>query len=155
MSIRIRVIKKGVPLKVHIKDMENLHLIKKEEFKLLGKQTANAMKETINRNKKSKEGNNELENAIDVEYFPTGSKGGIGWGVGNIGKLPKHWAAVNFGHNGYSIHAKNAQFLRFKDKNGKIIYRKSVHNHGISPMNFVERTVRWLTIKMAIFKIKK
>lgn len=138
--IRVRITKSGVPLRqIPIRFKKKIELTKMQ-VRALGIETRDKFREIIRRNKK--QGRGKLERLIEVEYFVDG----VSWGVGNIDLLDKEfpgWKAVNWGHKGYTIRAKNKKFLRFKDKDGKIIYRKEIHNHAVHPMNFLERTNWW------------
>lgn len=147
MSIRIRVIQKGKPLITHLKEMQTQQKIDKNKFNEIGKKTAEEMINIIEQNSKESASPKGLRKTIKCEFFKDG------WGVGNLNKIPARWKAVNWGHGGYSIHTKTANYLRFKDKSGKFIYRKSVHNHKMSPMNFVERSIVFLMAQLSAFKL--
>ena len=141
MGIRTRITRKGVPLKsVTINYRKRVDLTKAQVI-ALGIETQEKFRQIIKSRKKSSS-QGKLENLIKVEYFVDG----VSWGVGDIELLNKEhpgWKSVNYGHQGYTIRAKEGKMLRFKDKEGKIIYRKEIHNHKVSPMNFVERTAWW------------
>ena len=139
--IRTIITRKGVPLKQIPLNYKKKIELTKMQVRALGIETRDKFREIIRMSKKSPSRGN-LEKLIEVEYFVDG----VSWGVGNIALLDKeapYWKAVNWGHKGYTIRAKNKKFLRFKDKEGKIIYRKEIHNHAIHPMNFLERTTWW------------
>lgn len=148
--IRIRVIQKGKLLTTHLKEMKQLQEISKQQLLKIGEKTKDEIINIISQNSKQPASPKGLRNSIKLEPFANG-----GWGIGNISKLPSYWKAVNWGHGGYSIHTKTANYLRFKDKSGKFIYRKSVYNHRITPMNFVERSIVFLMAQLSTFKLGK
>jgi len=119
----------------------------KVQLLALGQKTKDEMINIISQNSKEPASANGLRNSIKLYPFAKG-----GFGIGKISELPEYWKGVNYGHSGYGIQIKNAQFLRFKDKSGKIIYRKSVKGHSISPMNFVEKSVMYLMLKLSSIK---
>ncbi len=151
MALRVRITRKGTPIKqIPLKYKKRLDFTKAQVV-ALGVETQEKFRQIIKSRKKSP-GKGKLESLIKVEYFIDG----VSWGVGNIDLLNKEapqWKAVNWGHKGYTIRAKPGKKLRFKDKEGKIIYRTEVHNHAIAPMNFLERTVWWY--KRRILKLIK
>lgn len=149
---KIKVIRQGKPLKSVIRDSKIKGDLTKRELDKLGYMTLEHMINLINANSKEPTSNKGLRKSIKLEKFPKG-----GWGIGRIKDLPNYWKSVNWGHSGYSIHAKNAKFLRFKDENGKWIYRKVVHNHAITPMNYIEKTVFYFrnSIKSIMSKLKR
>jgi len=119
----------------------------KADLLIVGQKTKDEMINVISQNSKEPASANGLRNSIKLYPFAKG-----GFGIGKISELPTHWKAVNYGHSGYGIQVKDAQFLRFKDKSGKIIYRKSVKGHSIKPMNFVEKTVMYLMLQLSSIK---
>jgi len=118
----------------------------KADLLIVGQKTKDEMINVISQNSKEPASTNGLRNSIKLDILTNG------WGIGKISELPTHWKAVNYGHSGYGIQVKDAQFLRFKDKSGKIIYRKSVKGHSIKPMNFVEKTVMYLMLQLSSIK---
>jgi len=140
MALRVKITRKGIPLTQVIKNFRTKVELTKTQVKALGLQTQDHMRGIIKQNSKKSTG--KLAAAVDVEYFADG----VSWGVGNIAEMDskvKYWKNVNYGHQGYTIRAKNTKYLQFKDKQGNIIYRKEIHNHAVKPMNFVERTAWW------------
>lgn len=153
MGMRVKITRKGIPLRQIVLKFKKKIELTRRVVDALGRETQNKMRDVIKA--RSKKGTGKLAAAINLEIFPNG------WGVGNIAELDadiKYWKNVNYGHNGYTIRAKRAKFLRFEDKAGNIIYRKEIHNHAVKPMNFVERTSWWfkrrvLTITKALRRI--
>lgn len=129
--------------------VDNLIALKMDKLKFheIGKQTAEEMKQIINNNSKQEASPNGLRKTITYEKLTDNS-----WGVGRISLLPAWWAIVNYGGN-YIINAKN-KVLKFKGKAGEWVYRKSV-NHIVSGINYIERSINWLTAKLAIWKMGK
>ena len=118
----------------------------KADLLVVGQKTKDEMINVISQNSKQPASTNGLRNSIKLDILTNG------WGIGKISELPTHWKAVNYGHSGYGIQVKNAQYLRFKDKSGKIIYRKSVKGHAIKPMNFVEKSIMYLMLQLSAIK---
>lgn len=150
MSFRITHVQKGKSEHQILVDSKNEETMTKAQLLILGQKTKDEMLSIISQNSKQPASPKGLRNSIKLYPFANG-----GWGIGKISELPNHWQAVNWGHSGYSIHTKTANFLRFKDKSGKIIYRKSVSGHAITAMNFLERSLVYLSFQLSIFKIGK
>ena len=150
MSLRIIHKQKGKTEKQIILDSMKAEALSKKQLLEIGVKTKDKMINIISQNSKESASAKGLRNSIKLYPFAKG-----GWGIGKIDELPKHWQAVNYGHSGYSIFTKNAQYLRFTDKEGKIIYRKSVHGHAITAINFVEKSIVFLLSQLSIFKIGK
>jgi len=110
----------------------------KADLLIVGQKTKDEMINVISQNSKEPASAKGLRNSIKLYPF---SKGG--WGIGKISELAKWWASLNWGGN-WTITAKNAKVLKFKGKDGKWIYRKSV-NHIQSPINYIERAINYLT----------
>lgn len=148
--LRIKIIQKGKPLKVHLWEVKQLQDISKAKLLTIGLKTKNEMIKIIDQNSKESASPKGIRNSIKLYPFANG-----GFGIGLISELPEHWKAQNWGHTGYVINAKNVQYLKFKDKSGRIIYRKVVHNHPIRPINFLEKSIVFLLSHLAAFKIGK
>lgn len=121
--------------------------IDKIKFHDIGKQTAEHMVNLIDQNSKASPSSQGLRKNIKYSKITSDF-----WGVGRISDLPKWWAIINYGGN-YIIRAKN-KVLRWIGKDGKFVYRKSV-NHIVSATNYIERSVNWLTAKLAVLKLGK
>jgi len=119
----------------------------KADLLVVGQKTKDEMINVISQNSKQPASAEGLRTSIKLYPFAKG-----GWGIGKISELPEYWKGVNYGHSGYGIQIKNAKYLRFTDKSGKIIYRKSVKGHQISPMNFIEKSIMYLMIQLSSIK---
>jgi len=147
MSIRITHKRKGKSdAQIIIESKKEEEMIK-AKLLIVGQKTKDNMLNIISQNSKESASANGLRNSIKLDIFPKG-----GWGIGKISELPEYWMAQNYGHSGYGIQVKNAQYLRFKDKSGKWIYRKSVKGHPIRALNFVEKSIMYLMIKLSSIK---
>ena len=146
MPIQIKHVRKGKSEAQILVDSKKEELLLKNRLLIVGQKTLEHIQTVISQNSKEPASSNGLRNNIKLDILTNG------WGIGKISELPTHWKAVNYGHSGYGIQVKNAQYLRFKDKSGKIIYRKSVKGHSISPMNFVEKSVMYLMLKLSSIK---
>lgn len=149
MSISIKVIHKGKPLNTHILDIKRLHLLTEQNLKTIAIATKDNMISIIDQNSKSPASSNGLRQNLDVH------KTTRGYGIGRITDLPSWWKITNWGHSGYNIFPKNAKALRFKDKNGKIIYRKAVYNKPRTAINFLERGINYLRTLLIAKKTTK
>jgi hypothetical protein len=150
MAFRIIHVRKGKSETQILAESKKTELMTKEELLKVGYKTKDEMINIIAQNSKNPSSAKGLRQSIKLDIFPNG-----GWGIGRIIDLPKYWMAQNWGHGGYTIRAKNAKALRFKDKDGKIIYRQVVHNHPIRPINFVERSILFLEGLLATLKISR
>lgn len=148
MSIQIKYVHKGKTETQILLDSKKDETIIKVQLLAIGHKTKAEMINIIEQNSKESPSAKGLRNSIKLYPFANG-----GWGLGRIDELPAYWRAQNYGHSGYSIHAKNTKYLRFKDKNGNIIYRKSVHNHPITAMNFLEKSIVFLSFSLSKFGI--
>lgn len=155
--MRIRIIKKGIPLtQIPIKFRKRINLTK-EQVKLLGIETQAKFKELIRLSKKRPGGGN-LESLIEVEYFVDG----VSWGVGNIALLNKeapYWKAFNWGRKMAGTQVKGGIFSPGNPKPDKSFFRQGRWQKGqrgadgkwygftakrdIQPTNFLERTIWW------------
>jgi len=147
MSFTVKHVRKGKTEAQILVQSKKEEEMTKAQLLALGQKTKDEMINIISQNSKEPASAKGLRNSIKLYPFAKG-----GWGIGKISELPEYWKGVNYGHSGYGIQIKNAQFLRFKDKSGKIIYRKSVKGHAIKPMNFVERSVVFLLLQLGILK---
>lgn len=120
----------------------------KAQLLVLGQKTKDNMLNVISQNSKQAASPKGLRNSIKLYPFAKG-----GWGIGKISELAKWWASLNWGGN-WTITAKNVKVLKFKGKDGKWVYRKSV-NHIQSPLNYIERTINYLTGLLTAFKLRK
>ena len=146
MSFIVKHVRKGKSEAQILVQSKKEEEMTKVQLLALGQKTKDEMINIISQNSKEPASSNGLRNNIKLDILTNG------WGIGKISELPTHWKAVNYGHSGYGIQVKNAQYLRFKDKSGKIIYRKSVKGHAIKPMNFVEKTVMYLMLQLSSIK---
>jgi len=138
MSFRIVHQQKGKTEKQILVQSQKEEAQIKAQLLVVGQKTKDEMISIISQNSKNPASANGLRNSIKLYPF---SKGG--WGIGKISELAKWWASLNWGGN-WTITAKNAKVLKFKGKDGKWIYRKSV-NHIQSPINYIERAINYLT----------
>ena len=147
MSIRITHKRKGKSEARLLVDNMIAMKMDKIKFHDIGKQTAEHMVNLIDQNSKQEASPKGLRKTIKYEKITDNS-----WGIGRISLLPAWWAIINYGGN-YIINAKN-KILKFVAKDGKTIYRKSV-NHIVSGINYIERTINFLTMKLSMFKMGK
>jgi len=147
MSFTIKHQQKGKSEAQILVDSKKAEELIKNRLLVLGQKTKDEMIAIISQNSKQPASAEGLRNSIELYPFANG-----GWGIGRISELPEHWKAVNYGHSGYGIQIKNAQYLRFKNKEGKIIYRKSVQGHSITAMNFVEKSIMYLMFQLSTLK---
>ena len=150
MSFTVKHVRKGKSEAQILVESKKEEEMTKAQLLALGQKTKDEMINIISQNSKQPASAKGLRNSIKLYPFAKG-----GWGIGKISELPTHWKAVNYGHDGYGIQVKNAQYLRFTNKEGKIIYRKSVKGHAIKPMNFVEKSIMYLMLQLATLKIGK
>ena len=150
MSFIVKHVRKGQSEAQILVESKKEEEMTKVQLLALGQKTKDEMISIISQNSKQPASANGLRNSIKLYPFVKG-----GWGIGKISELPEHWKAVNYGHSGYGIQIKNAQYLRFKNKEGKIIYRKSVKGHAITAMNFVEKSIMYLMLQLSTLKIGK
>lgn len=146
--IRTTVIKKGKPLNQVILDTRKMLEADKNRVRNLGQLTLNEMHSQIETAiKHPDKSTKKLINSVNLEFFSDG----VSWGVGKISELAAHWAAFNWGGK-WTIRAKKGKYLKFKNKEGKWTYRKSVeHNHPAS--NFLEKTIHWLDTAISTFRM--
>ena len=149
MPISVRVIQKGLKPNEIIAKTQHIHVSSKIQLGVIAKRTAEYIVATITQNSKNPPSQGGIRNNMKAEKTATG------YGIGKIADLPDYWLGQNYGHGGYTITAKNVKYLKFKGKNGKWVYRKSVHNHPIRPINFVEKGIVFILSQLATFKIKK
>jgi len=147
MPIQIKHVRKGKSEAQILVQSKKEEAQIKADLLIVGQKTKDNMLNVISQNSKQPASAKGLRNSIKLYPFAKG-----GFGIGKISELPTHWKAVNYGHSGYGIQVKNAQYLRFKDKSGKIIYRKSVKGHAIKPMNFVEKSIMYLMLQLSAIK---
>jgi len=138
MSFIIRHQQKGKSEAQILVDSKKEEEMTKVQLLALGQKTKDEMINIISQNSKEPASAHGLRNSIKLYPFAKG-----GWGIGKISELAKWWASLNWGGN-WTITAKNAKVLKFKGKDGKWIYRKSV-NHIQSPINYIERAINYLT----------
>ena len=147
MSFIVKHVRKGKSEAQILVESKKEEEMTKVQLLALGQKTKDEMINIISQNSKEPASAHGLRNSIKLYPFAKG-----GFGIGKISELPSYWKGVNYGHNGYSISTKNANYLRFKNKSGKIIYRKFVKNHSISPMNFIEKSIMYLMIQLSSIK---
>lgn len=148
MSVRIKYVKKGKSEAQILVDSKKEEMITKAQLLAIGVKTKDEMIQIIVQNSKQEASPKGLRNSIKLYPFANG-----GFGIGKISELAKHWASFNWGGN-WTINAKNVKFLKFKGKDGKWVYRKSVR-HIQNPINYIERSINYLISKLSIFRIGK
>lgn len=160
MSVSIRIIRKGKPLKQVLIESKNSEKLLAQQVKQLGMETEAKINAIIQQNKKRPGGNNKLEQSMTLEYFGDG----ISWGVGNISYLNAmvpYWKAVNWG----SAHIIGLQvpmggFTPGESKPSAGSFRAGRWQPGtneysftskkpIPAMNYIEKTIFWFRTRIA------
>jgi len=146
-----------------IKHIERIISNVKNEFKQLGNDTANEMRNTISNNKKRPGGESTLERAIDSQYIDIGEE--FGFFVGLLDKLYQsapYFFFINYGVSfkgmripGRGKQVPTGQFSpgnpkpnqgsfgqgRWQTGQGNYSFRAK---KGITPMHYIEKTAIWL-----------
>ncbi|KKN22921.1 hypothetical protein LCGC14_0910310 [marine sediment metagenome] len=160
MTLRISY-KTNITFKEIAKQIEAKSKKVEAEIMKLGVNTAEEMKSIIKRSKVRPQAGQptRLEDSINMEIISEGANT-IGWGVGNISKMDSqapYWKAVNFG----SSHLVGKEFFGFFSpgeerpdighfREGRFFEQKEfgwkmLIKNPIQPMNYIERTVHWLS----------
>lgn len=148
--LKIKITKKGKPLKQVMLDSSKMLEADKEQVRNLGQLTLTEMHSQIDSAiKHPDKSTGKLKNSVNLEFFGDG----VSWGIGRISELVTHWAAFNWGGH-WTINAKKGKYLKFKNKEGNFVYKESVeHNHPAT--NFLEKTIHFLDSIISTFKPRK
>lgn len=156
MNVKIKVIRKGKPLKAVLEKQLQAGKKLKVTIMTLGFTVRDHMKDVIKRNIKRPGSTGKLVNSITVEPLKDG------WGVGNVSIMPIYWKAFNWG----SAHMVGKQmpvggFAPGNAKPSQADFRKGRWQKGngnyapivkkpILATNFLESTVTFLRYKILL-----